>query len=117
MNAQAPGNRPLDRLLTGGTFALGEGARSTALGIQDGKVSWIGTADEAPPAGEIMDLTGKLILPGVVDPHVHFRTFSSQCDTLGDVSRSGVYGGVTTLVAFATGEEDESMLGTLRRLP
>jgi len=115
MKAQGPGNRPLDRLLTGGTFVLGEGERSPALGIQDGKVSWVGTAEEAPPAGEIMDLTGKFILPGVVDPHVHFRTFSSQCDTLGDVSRSGVYGGVTTLVAFATGEEDESMLGTLRR--
>jgi dihydropyrimidinase len=115
MTTRSAKDLPLDRLLTGGTYLLGGGSRAAALGIREGKVAWTGAAENAPLAGEVMDLTGKLILPGVVDPHVHFRTFSSQCDTLGDVSRSGVHGGVTTLVAFATGEEDESMLGTLRR--
>ncbi len=113
--ANNSGNPPLDRLLTGGTIVLGGGSRAAAIGIHGGRVAWTGAAGEAPPAEEVMDLTGRLILPGAVDPHVHFRTFSSQCDTLGDVSRSGVHGGVTTMVAYATGEEDESMLGTLRR--
>ncbi|MEE9257068.1 MAG: amidohydrolase family protein [bacterium] len=115
MTTRSAKDPPLDRLLTGGTYVLGGGSRAAALGIRDGRVAWTGAAEEAPPAGEVMDLTGKLILPGAVDPHVHFRTFSSQCDTLGDVSRSGAHGGVTTLVAYATGEEDESMLGALRR--
>ena len=113
--ANNSGNPPLDRLLTGGTIVLGGGSRAAAIGIHGGRVAWTGAAGEAPPAEEVMDLTGRLILPGAVDPHVHFRTFSSQCDTLGDVSRSGVHGGVTTMVAYATGEEDESMLGTLHR--
>ncbi len=108
-------DRPLDLVLEGGTFFLGEGRRASALGVQDGQVAWIGAAEETPPAEETVDLTGKIILPGAVDPHVHFRTFSSQCDTLADVARSAAHGGVTTIVAFATGEEDESMLGTLRR--
>jgi dihydropyrimidinase len=115
MMANNSGNPPLDRLLTGGTIVLGGGSRAAAIGIHGGRVAWTGAAGEAPPAEEVMDLTGRLILPGAVDPHVHFRTFSSQCDTLGDVSRSGVHGGVTTMVAYATGEEDESMLGTLHR--
>jgi dihydropyrimidinase len=115
MTAASAGDRPLDRLFSGGTFILGGGRRATALGVRDGRVAWAGPAEEAPPAGEVVDLGGKLILPGAVDPHVHFRTFSSQCDTLGDVARSAAHGGVTTIIAFATGEEDESMMGTLRR--
>jgi len=104
-----------ERLVAGGTVVLGSGCHTAALGIREGRVAWIGAADEAPPADRVTDATGKLVLPGAVDPHVHFRTYSSQCDSLEDVARSAAHGGVTTLVAFATGEEGESMLGSIRR--
>ena len=39
-------DRPLDLVFAGGTFILGEGRRATALGVQDGRVAWIGAAEE-----------------------------------------------------------------------
>lgn len=111
-----PAQRPLGRLLAGGTLVLGHGSQRAALGVRDGRVAWIGDPEEAPPADEVLDLTGKLVLPGAVDPHVHFRAFSSHIDTLADTARSAAHGGVTTVVGFATGEEGEPMAATLDRL-
>lgn len=108
--------KPLDLLLVGGTLVSGRGRLDAALGIRDGRIACMGAPEEMPPADEVLEVSGKLILPGVVDPHVHFRTFSTHIDDLSDVARSAAFGGVTTMVPFATGEEDESMLDTLHRV-
>jgi len=107
--------QPLDRLLVGGTVVLGSGRQAAALGLREGRVAWTGAEEAAPPAAEVLDASGKWILHGAVDPHVHFRTFSAHIDTFADVARSAAHGGVTTMVAFATGEENETMLASLRR--
>jgi len=48
---------------------LGDGA----VGVSNGRVAWIGRAAEAPAAGarEMWDLGGKVLTPGLVDPHTH----------------------------------------------
>jgi imidazolonepropionase len=66
-----------DLLLTNATVAtmedgapfglLGDGA----IGIESGKVAWIGPAAQAPPAARTRDLGGKVLTPGLVDPHTH----------------------------------------------
>ncbi|MED4123981.1 imidazolonepropionase [Halalkalibacterium halodurans] len=44
-----------------------------ALGIRDGKVAFIGTMVEADTftANQMIDCQGKLVTPGLVDPHTH----------------------------------------------
>ncbi|KZE68755.1 imidazolonepropionase [Fictibacillus phosphorivorans] len=44
-----------------------------AVGIKDGVISFIGTAEEATKlqAAETIDAAGKLLSPGLVDPHTH----------------------------------------------
>ncbi len=45
-----------------------------AMRIRDGRISWIGTSDEIPEAGddeETIDCGGKTLLPGFIDPHMH----------------------------------------------
>src|ERR1044071_3074994 len=42
-----------------------------AVGIANGKIAWIGPAAEAPPAATVRELSGKLVTPGLVDPHTH----------------------------------------------
>ncbi|WNB91360.1 imidazolonepropionase [Bacillus sp. NEB1478] len=44
-----------------------------AVGIKDGKIAFIGTREEAThlQAKETIDGTGKLLSPGLVDPHTH----------------------------------------------
>ncbi len=42
-----------------------------ALVIEDGRVAWLGSAAEAPPADHRVDLEGRALLPGFVDSHSH----------------------------------------------
>src|SRR4029453_371591 len=43
----------------------------SAIGIANGKIAWIGPAAQAPPAPLVRDLSGKVVTPGLVDPHTH----------------------------------------------
>src|ERR1700733_7144908 len=44
-----------------------------AIGIAGGKVAWSGPDAEAPGSGpaKVWDLGGKVVTPGLVDPHTH----------------------------------------------
>lgn len=108
--------KPLDLLVRGGTIVSGQGRQEAALGVRDGRVACIGAPENMPAAEEVLDVSGKLVMPGVIDPHVHCRAYSSHIDSLADVARSAAHGGVTTMIVFATGEENETMLTTLGRI-
>ena len=68
-----------DLLLTNGTVATMDGdapfglMHDGAVGVVGGNVAWIGRAAEAPagPVGDVWDLGGKVVTPGLVDPHTH----------------------------------------------
>jgi imidazolonepropionase len=68
-----------DLLLTNGAVATMDGTapfglvKDGAIGITGGKIAWVGPAVEAPAggAGEVWDLDGKVVTPGLVDPHTH----------------------------------------------
>ncbi|MHA6250614.1 imidazolonepropionase [Oceanobacillus sp. CAU 1775] len=46
---------------------------NAALGIKDGKVAWVGKAEEATDytADEVIDAEGRLVTPGLVEAHTH----------------------------------------------
>jgi imidazolonepropionase len=68
-----------DLLLTNGCIATMDGeapfglVRDGAVGITKGKVAWIGRAADVPAggAGKTWALGGKVLTPGLVDPHTH----------------------------------------------
>ena len=66
-----------DLLLTNGTVAtMADGSpfgllRGGAVGIEGGKIAWTGPAAQAPAAKTTRDLGGKVLTPGLVDPHTH----------------------------------------------
>ena len=66
-----------DLLLTNATVAtMADGSpfglvRDGAVGISDGKIVWAGPAAQAPQAATTRDLAGKVLTPGLVDPHTH----------------------------------------------
>jgi len=71
----APTPRPI--LVIGGTLIDGSGAPprpNDAILIQDGRFRTIGprAIDRAPDAARTVDATGKWIVPGLIDGHVHF---------------------------------------------
>ena len=52
-----------------------ERSRAEALAVKDGKIAFVGTDAEAealkPDADEVIDLDGKMMLPGFIDAHMH----------------------------------------------
>jgi len=73
------GGGAADRIFTGGTIITMTDAQplAEALALKDGRILAVGTkagieADFAGPTTEMIDLAGKTLLPGFIDPHSHY---------------------------------------------
>ena len=58
-------------LVIEGRFYINGGIKDTAVGIEDGKIVTVGNIVRG--GDERIDMGNRIILPGFVDPHVHFR--------------------------------------------
>lgn len=63
----------LDLLLTGARVRTFDpfSPWAEAVGIEDGRIGYVGRADEAPAAREVRELDGGLVTPGIIDSHNH----------------------------------------------
>lgn len=78
----------------------GQGLVPGKIGIADGKIALIGSHDQdMPPATEVIDCEGLWVLPGVIDPHVHFGFGNPETDFETE-SRNAALGGTTTVISF-----------------
>jgi len=84
-------------VIRGGSVVLPTGQRPVDIAVKDGVISAIGS--EVRAAGETIDATGLVVLPGVVDAHVHFNE-PGRADWEGwDAgTRGAAAGGVTTVL-------------------
>lgn len=69
------------------------------LGIRDGRITLICAPGEHFDAAREIDCGGKWIMPGVIDPHVHFGFGDPQTDFYTE-SRSAALGGTTFYLSF-----------------
>lgn len=85
-------------IITGATVINADGRQRADIAITDGRISAIAAAGTLPPAPEMIDATGLLALPGVIDVHVHFRDpgMTHKEDWLTGSSAAAL-GGVTTV--------------------
>lgn len=92
--------------IKGGKLVTAVDSYAGSILIEDGTVAAVGP-DVKPPAGaEIVDAAGRLILPGIIDAHVHVGL-----DLKGHISsdypsttRAAAFGGVTSILTYATPE-------------
>ena len=85
------------------------GVAECDLAIQGEKIVAVGAAGSfgAATARRVIDATGKIVMPGGIDPHVHLKWYSPHPDgsvTVTDppsiVGRAALYGGTTTMIDF-----------------
>src|SRR3989475_12525657 len=89
-------------LIRGGTVVTADGERKADVFIRDGKIAEVreGIAGDA----DVIDATGLLVLPGVVDPHTHLLLDTGTARTADDFesgSLSAAARGGTTFLDFA----------------
>ena len=92
----------LDLVLTGGQIATGSSVFHGNIGIKDGKIVIVSDKGIKPDASRTIDAIGKIISPGVIDPHVHYRGITSEiADGPEEASVSAAHGGMTTFLVFS----------------
>ncbi|HYW08121.1 MAG TPA: dihydroorotase [Longimicrobium sp.] len=69
--------------------------------LADGRVARVGEAVEAPEGAEIVDATGLVVTPGLIDVHVHLREPGQEHkETIRSGARAAAAGGFTAVVAM-----------------
>src|SRR5262245_56627650 len=102
----------LDLVIRGGQVVTPQGVGAWDVGIEGERIAAVAAPGALPSeAGRIIDATGKLVIPGGIDPHVHTHCpipvlgggFTTSAPPE-QVSRAAICGGTTTLVDFAVWE-------------
>ena len=103
-------------ILNGTIITAGESLREDLVVI-DGIISVRGNVDPAQyPSSKTIDATGRLILPGGIDPHVHFSLptpAGNSSDSFFSGSRAAIAGGTTGIMDFVTPKRGESLINAL----
>lgn len=89
----------VDTLITGGQLVQPNEVLDASIAIADEKIVAIGSESELPAADQEINASGKLVLPGAVDVHVHLDDMFSN-DTYETASKAAALGGTTTFVDF-----------------
>lgn len=94
----------MKKLIKSGTLVTAENSFRSDILIEDEKIIQIGT-DIVDEQAEVIDATGKLVLPGGIDPHVHLAlemagTISSDDYYTG--GKAAAFGGTTTVLDFVS---------------
>jgi dihydropyrimidinase len=90
-------------LVQGGELVTAGGVRRADVLIDGETIAAIGTGLDAAGA-EVVDASGCVVLPGLVDNHTHMAmptTGTVTCDDFDSGTRAALAGGTTTIVDFA----------------
>lgn len=107
--------QPQELLIRNGLIVNATGRTQGDVRVVNGTVTEV-AANLTPGAGaRVIDATGKLVLPGGVDPHVHLglRPGIQGSDSYTTGSRAALAGGVTTIANFISQVPNEATAVTM----
>ncbi|MFH1346261.1 MAG: dihydropyrimidinase [Pseudomonadota bacterium] len=100
-----------DTIIRGGLVATASDTFACDVGIREGRIVALG--HDLGAAEEVIDASGKLVLPGGIDSHVHFAQPSGpdivMADDFESGTRSAAFGGTTTVLPFCLQAKGQSM--------
>lgn len=99
------------RLIKGGRLVTEIDSYDSDVLVEDGRIAAVGRDLPVPAGCEVFDASGKRVLPGAIDSHVHVAL-----DLKGHVSsdfrsttREAALGGVTTILTYATPQKGQTL--------
>ena len=89
-----------DTLIMNGDVYVGDQspAQKLTVAIRDGDIVYVGEPDVSFEAKDIVDASGKMVLPGFIDPHTHSWSELSSLDAKLRANKNYQFQGVTTVV-------------------
>jgi len=100
-----------DLLIQKGSVVSGSGIRKADVAIKGEKIVRVEPGLKIEEAGRVIDASGKYVMPGVIDGHVH----PVYEDDMGGLSLTAAYGGVTTLLHFAYAKPGVKLIDTIKQ--
>jgi dihydroorotase len=93
----------VDLLIRNARIVSSAGVEDAHLLVEDGKIAGRVAHSENPAAKRTIDADGKLVIPGLVDAHAHFREPGAEHkEGFFSGSAAAVVGGVTTVLVMPT---------------
>lgn len=100
-----------DTIIANGTVATADWVRTCDIAISDGRIAAIG--ENLGTADRVIDASGKIVMPGGIDSHVHISQPSGDgivmADDFASGTRSAICGGTTTVLPFALQQRGDSL--------
>ncbi|MGE4285323.1 MAG: dihydroorotase [Phycisphaerae bacterium] len=88
--------------------------------IEEGKIAEVGQVSKELPREKTIDASGKIVCPGLIDIHVHFREpGDEEEETVSSGSRAAVAGGFTSVVCMPNTDptiQDETSVEFIHRM-
>lgn len=104
-----------DTIISGGTLVTDTETFKADIGILNGQIAQI--ADHLEGAHQNVDASGKLVMPGGIDSHVHLAQPSGpeveMADDFTSGTRAAAFGGNTTVMPFCLQQKGQSLRDVL----
>ncbi len=100
-----------DLLITGGLVVGGSAIRKADIGIKGEQIRDVEPEIPTQEATRVIDASGKYVMPGVIDVHVH----PVYEDNMKDLSFTAAHGGTTTLIHFAYAKPGMKLVDTVKK--
>lgn len=104
-------SQEIDLIIQGGEVVLPNGElRYVDILISDGRIAGLVTDANHLAAKKRIDASGLLVMPGGVDPHVHFGITNPRSEDYVSESIAAAAGGVTTIINY------DRVMGSYRKI-
>ncbi|MEW5721737.1 MAG: dihydropyrimidinase [Thermodesulfobacteriota bacterium] len=104
-------------IIAGGKVVLPAGVQAADILVENEKIAAVGKAGRLARTDNWIDAKGKIVLPGLIDMHVHFLDRFMGTVSLHDFftgTRAAAFGGITTVVDFANQRRGHSLAEAVR---
>jgi len=100
-----------DLLISGGLVVGSSEMRKADVGIKGEQILAVEPEIPAQEASRVINASGKYVMPGVIDVHVH----PVYEDDMRDLSFTAAHGGTTTLIHFAYAKPGMKLVDTVKK--